>query len=93
MLTISDQKTVWNSIERTVKFFVEKTVSNITITDALNMYSVCGPYLTNQEKKDVMHEGFNTYTHKGEALDAFSEWCDKKNIVRTNVFGRIHIAP
>ena len=29
---------------------------------------------------------------KGEALDAFSEWCDKKNIVRTNVFGRIHIA-
>lgn len=224
MLEISDQKTVWNSIERTVKFFVEKTVSNITITDALNMYIVCSPYLTNQEKKEVMHEGFNSYTHdfllrrqhelaqdgsccdvdgdfnivfpieqkfldleykagrqfrenpathelekvpdeerwcfyvardsftlkkigsemhncvgwgyknavferrstivyakfmnkckicievspqftirqalgpansqlKGEALDAFSEWCDKKNIVRTNVFGRIHIAP
>ena len=63
MLALSNQKTVWNSIERTVGFFANQRVSPVIITDAINMYSVCAPHLTDQEKKDIMHEGFNQYTH------------------------------
>lgn len=63
MLALSNQKTVWNSIERTVGFFANHTVSPIIITDAINMYYVCSRHLTNQEKKEVMREGFNQYTH------------------------------
>lgn len=55
MLAISNQKTVWNSIERTVGFFTgcgnAQQVSPILIADGINMYPVCEPHLTEQEKK------------------------------------------
>ena len=63
MLALSNQKTVWNSIERTVGFFANGTVAKIVITDAINMYPVCARHLTDHEKKEVMSEGFNQYTH------------------------------
>ena len=63
MLALSNQKTIWNSIERTVGFFANGTVAKIVITDAINMYPVCARHLTDHEKKEVMSEGFNQYTH------------------------------
>lgn len=63
MLAISDQKTVWNSIERTVKNYKELLINNYIVTDAINMYPPCSEHLTEREKKEIMREGFNEYTH------------------------------
>lgn len=69
MLAISDQKTVWNSLERTVKYFVKGNWSRWSsghatiVQDALNMYPPCADHLTDREKKEIMREGFNDFTH------------------------------
>lgn len=63
MLAISTQKTVWNSLKRTIDFFTSKQVSEIIITDGINMYRGCAEHLIDREKKEIMKEGFNTYTH------------------------------
>lgn len=62
-LAFANQKTVWNSIERTAKFLYEGSVPPYEIVDALNTYRLCSRHLEQQEIKDIMHEGFNTYTH------------------------------
>ena len=63
LLQISNEKTVWNSIERTVAYAVTKGTEDYIITDGLNTYSRVRMHLTDDEKKEVMREGFNEYTH------------------------------
>lgn len=74
MLAISNEKTVWNSLERTIKYlFSNKTIkknsnenllpNQINVTDGINMYCGISHYLTEKEKKEIMSEGFNSYTH------------------------------
>ena len=62
-LAFANQKTVWNCIERTAKFLAEGSVPSYEVVDALNTYRLCSRHLEQQEIKDIMHEGFNTYTH------------------------------
>lgn len=62
-LAFANQKTVWNSIERTAKFLADGSVPPYEVVDALNTYRLCSRHLDQQEIKDIMHEGFNTYTH------------------------------
>lgn len=61
MFTISNQKTVWNSLKRTINIFT--TATKIKETDGINMYRGCSEHLTDREKRDIMKEGFNSYTH------------------------------
>lgn len=63
LIPLSNQKTVWASIERTLDELIKKSVSNYVVEDGLNSYFHARTYLTEKEKKDVMHEGFNQYTH------------------------------
>ena len=63
MLAISNQKTVWNSLERSFNFFAEKKYLDFVIRDGISMYGSCREELDDQEKRDVLHEGFNEYTH------------------------------
>ncbi len=63
MLEISNQKTVWNSLDRTINYLVNQTFENFYITDALQMYRGCSTHLTDREKKEILSEGFNVYTH------------------------------
>lgn len=63
MIAISSQKTVWASIERTLNIFFERTTSNYIVEDGLESYLNARDFLTDKEKKDVLHEGFNQYTH------------------------------
>ena len=63
MLIITDQKTLWNSLNRTVNCLVDKTVSNLYITDGIQMYLGCSEHLTEREKREILSEGFNKYTH------------------------------
>ena len=65
MFTISNQKTVWNSLKRTINIFTTATKIKeiINITDGINMYRGCSEHLTDREKRDIMKEGFNSYTH------------------------------
>ncbi|MBD5439777.1 MAG: hypothetical protein HDR33_01915 [Treponema sp.] len=61
MLEFASQKTVWNSIERTVKHFF--TGSKNIVTDGINTYLHVHIYLTYGEKKEILKEGFNQYAH------------------------------
>ena len=64
MLTIADQKTVWNSIERTVRIFnAGDEDDRRNTTDGINMYPLAAEILTDREKREIMREGFNNYTH------------------------------
>lgn len=63
MLAISNQKTVWNSIERTVAFLTVDKIDESIVTDGINTYVQVHANLTEREKKEVMREGFNVYTH------------------------------
>ena len=63
MLVITDQKTIWNSLNRTVNCLVDKTVSNFYITDGMQMYLGYSEHLTEKEKREILSEGFNKYTH------------------------------
>lgn len=63
LIPLSNQKTVWASIERTLDELIKKSVSNYIVEDGINSYFHARNFLTDKEKKDVMHEGFNQYTH------------------------------
>lgn len=63
MLELVDQKTLWNSVMRTVHHFMQPDIPHNIISDGLNLYEVCAQSLTEREKKEILHEGFNTYTH------------------------------
>ena len=63
MLAISNQKTVWNSLERTVNYLTDKSVSNYCITDGIQMYLGCSEAITIREKRQLLSEGFNKFTH------------------------------
>ena len=63
MLAISNQRTVWNSLERTVNYLTDKSVRNYYITDGIQMYLGCSEALSIREKKQLLSEGFNKYTH------------------------------
>ncbi|MBP5157180.1 MAG: PcfJ domain-containing protein [Treponema sp.] len=64
MLAITDQKTVWNSIERTVRIFnAGDDDTRRNTTDGINMYPGMMEFLTEREKKEILREGFNNYTH------------------------------
>lgn len=62
ILRISNQKTLWNSLERTFKYFYQSRNSYL-VTDGITSYTQCNEHLTDTEKKDIMSEGFNNYTH------------------------------
>jgi len=63
LLKISDQKTVWNSIQRTVKYYQKNKNYSFNINDGFGAYSMCRNELSDNEKKEIMREGFNDYTH------------------------------
>ena len=42
---------------------MDKNISDNIIEDGLNLYAATSEYLSQREKKEVMHEGFNAYTH------------------------------
>lgn len=63
LIPLSNQKTVWASLERTVENLFDRTVANNVVEDGIEGYLHCREFLTEKEKKDVMHEGFNQYTH------------------------------
>ena len=63
MLAFTNQKTLWNSLDRTVNCLVDKTVSNFYITDGMQMYLAFSEQLTEKEKREILSEGFNKYTH------------------------------
>lgn len=63
LLIISNQKTVWNSLQRTINIFTTNQVREYIVTDGINMYRGCAEHLTDREKKEIMKEGFNSYTH------------------------------
>lgn len=63
MLAFTNQKTIWNSLDRTVNCLVDKTVSNFYITDGIQMYLGFSEHLTEKEKREILSEGFNKYTH------------------------------
>lgn len=63
MLTFNSQKPVWNSIQRTLGFFFNRNIPKYIIEDGLNLYTAVSHELTEHEKKQVLHEGFNYFTH------------------------------
>lgn len=63
MLAISNQKTVWNSLERTFNFLSNEKIPNNIVIDGINSYPPARTLLTDKEKHDVLKEGFNQYTH------------------------------
>lgn len=76
LLQLTNQKTVWNSIERTMDFYcttggkINKYILTQTyfanstwVIDGINAYEEIREHLTADEKKEIMREGFNDYTH------------------------------
>ena len=63
MLALTNQKTVWNSLDRTVNYLVDKRVPNYIVSDGIQMYVGCANQLTDREKRQILSEGFNQYTH------------------------------
>lgn len=63
LLELSNQKTVWNSIERTLDYLTSNKGKDYIVTDGIVTYMRVRAHLTNDEKKEVMREGFNQYTH------------------------------
>ena len=76
----NNQKAVFNSIERTVSFFIENHNNLSVVADGINMYYNARENLSNKEKKDIMHEGFNQYTHDFlvRRLGALAPYSNKK---------------
>lgn len=63
LLELSTQKTVWNSIERTLESITDKNTHDYLVTDGIQTYGHVRRHLTDNEKKEIMREGFNQYTH------------------------------
>lgn len=63
MLALTNQKTVWNSLDRTVNYLLDKNIWNFYVTDGIQMYAAKAQHLTDREKRQVLSEGFNQYTH------------------------------
>ena len=63
ILAFANQKTLWNSLDRTASCLVDTTVSNFYVTDGMQMYLGCSEHLTQREKREILSEGFNKYTH------------------------------
>ena len=66
MLRITNQKTVWNSLERTVKYHSTPdgtVINSYYVSDGITSYNQCHNHLTDAEKKEILSEGFNNYTH------------------------------
>lgn len=63
MLALTNQKTVWNSLDRTINYLADKTIQDFFITDGIQLYIGCSPHLTEREKRQILSEGFNRYTH------------------------------
>ena len=63
MLALTNQKTVWNSLDRTVNYLLDKNIRNFYVTDGIQMYAAKARHLTDREKRQVLSEGFNQYTH------------------------------
>lgn len=63
LLALTNQKTVWNSVERTLDYLKQKGSRDYLVTDGMQTYGVVRDELTDNEKKEVMREGFNGYTH------------------------------
>jgi len=63
ILILTNEKTAWNSLQRTVKYLFDKNIPNNVIEDGINMYRGISEHLTDREKKQIMNEGFNNYTH------------------------------
>ena len=45
MLALSNQKTVWNSLDRTINYLVDKTIPDFYVTDGIHLYTGCSPHL------------------------------------------------
>lgn len=63
MLALTNQKTVWNSLDRTVNYLLNPEIQNFYVTDGIQMYVGCARHLTDREKRQILSEGFNQYTH------------------------------
>jgi len=63
LLQLTNQKTVWNSIERTLDYMTSKHGKDYIVVDGIETYQRVREYLTDDEKKEIMREGFNQYTH------------------------------
>ncbi len=61
MLQIASQKTVWNSFERTIGHFFN--ISKQIVTDGINTYRMVHDELSDNDKREILREGFNEYTH------------------------------
>ncbi|MCR5400481.1 MAG: PcfJ domain-containing protein [Treponema sp.] len=64
----NNQKALWNCLERTASYRIGNGLAgelhaDQIIADSLNSYPACREQLENSEKLDILHEGFNNYTH------------------------------
>ncbi len=59
----NNQKALYNCIERTARYHEDSAIPKYIITDAIDLYLTCREHLLPREKLDIMHEGFNVYTH------------------------------
>lgn len=63
MLVLTNQKTVWNSLDRTVNYLLNPEIQNFYVIDGIQMYVRKARHLTDREKRQILSEGFNQYTH------------------------------
>lgn len=63
LLAFTNQKTAWNAIKRTADYFAENPSNEMYVADGINTYAACREALSEQEKKEIMREGFNKYSH------------------------------
>ncbi|MCQ2591344.1 MAG: PcfJ domain-containing protein [Treponema sp.] len=63
MLQLTNQKTVWNSIERTLNYFANANSKIYNVIDGITTYGRIHRQLTENEKREIMQEGFNEYSH------------------------------
>ena len=63
MLALTNQKTLWNSLDRTINNLTDEDVQKFYVTDGIQMYLGCREVLTEREKRQILSEGFNKYTH------------------------------
>jgi len=91
LLQLTTQKAVWNSIERTLDYLTTKEGRDYVVVDGIEIYSRIREYLTNEEKKEIMREGFNQYTHDFlvKRLDAYNDTVRAKRLAESNVIFNI----
>lgn len=90
LLRHSDQKTVWNSIIRTADYYMKSSENEISVVDGIQSYIYCRTHLTIDEKKEIMREGFNQYTHdylvrRVNELSYRAGWASPVEYTETNV--------